>query len=111
MYPLLCQGGYGMPIKAGKFEIIQIEAPGSDTNASSRLTLLDDTEVEPTDDKWGQLVKTKTKVHHIIYDQKRVAACHANLSTELKEPIKVRNGLSVLNATNLVPGSIMVYAK
>lgn len=102
MYPILCPGGYGVPWKLGKFEIVHIEAPGSDTNASSRLTFLDDTEA---------MVTTKVSKHRLIYDQKRVAACHANIGGELKEPIKIRNGLSLLNSTNLEPGHIFVYVR
>lgn len=110
MQPILCSAGYGVPLKAGRLEIVQVIAPGSDTNSSSRLTLIDDGALEDGD-KFGNFVATKTSKHRLVFDKKRVAACHANIDEELAEPMKVIHGISVLNAENLVPGSIFVYIR
>jgi len=108
MYPILCPAGYGIPLKGGKMEIIHITAAASDTNATARLTLLDDSNITG---KWGSLVASKDKNHYQILDLKRVAVCEPNIRFEPIESIKTRYGISILHATNLVPGSINIYVR
>ena len=117
MYPILCAGKYGVPLRAGKCVIHHITAACSDVSASSRLTLLDDETIPVMispkganpGDRHGNLPDEKLKEHSMIFDMKRVAACAANIDCQLKEPVTVRRGISILNSDNLVPGSIMVY--
>jgi hypothetical protein len=114
MYPLLCAGKYGVPLHriSDKIHICRITAACSDVSAQSRLTLVDDGDLT-RNDNYGTIIKEKKKQHSILFDKKRVAACDANIdSGDLSNsPIVPRNGISVLNATNLVPGSIMIYYK
>lgn len=110
MYPILCTGGYGVPLKAGKCEIIQITAAASDSVAAARLTIVDDRDLTK-EDRYGNLLEAKENQHSLVFDKKRVAACDANIDWHPAEPLRVRHGLSVVNAENLVPGSIMVYIR
>lgn len=102
MYPLLCSGGYGVPMKRGKFEILKITAACSSSSAEARMQLCDSRRVSPS---------SKTPAEHLICDLKRVAACDANIIFDCPEPIKIRNGLAPLILTNLVVGSIIVYIR
>lgn len=108
MYPILCPGGYGVPMKAGKMEIVAIVAAGSDASSSSRLTLLD---YAAAGDKMGTFIKSKTKDYDQIIDIKRVAACEPNITFYPALPIKTRSGISVLRSSNMEPGSITVYVR
>lgn len=102
MYPLLCPGGYGLPIKTGRFEIMKITAACSDSSAAARLQLIDSAR---------QLPASKLKADKLLVDLKRVAACQPNIVFDCEEPIKVRDTISPIYSTNLVPGSIMVYVR
>lgn len=108
MYPILCPGGYGVPMRAGKYEIVYITALTDTASSTARLTLLDDSNITS---RYGTTVGTKTKAHDQIVDIKRLAVCETTLKWEPKESMKLRYGLSVLNATNLIPGSINVYVR
>jgi hypothetical protein len=102
MYPLLCPGGYGLPVKTGRFEIMKITAACSDSNAAARLQLIDSERKLPS---------SKITGDRMLVDLKRVAVCDANIIFDCPEPIKVRDTVSPLLSTNLVPGSIMVYVR
>jgi len=102
MYPLLCPGGYGIPMKRGKFEIVKITAACNDSAAASRLQLCDSPRISPS---------SKTRDEKLVVDLKRVEACNANIDFDCPEPIKIRNALSPLTLTNLVVGSVLVYVK
>jgi hypothetical protein len=108
MYPMLCSGGYGVPMRGGKYEIIYITALTDVAASTARLTLLDDSNITT---RYGTTVGTKTKAHEQVVDIKRLAVCETTLKWEPTEPMKVRYGLSVLNATNLIAGSINVYVR
>lgn len=102
MQPLLCSGGYGVPQRAGKFQIFKILAVCSDTSASARLTLVDSNK---------DSLDTKGYKDRYVLDAKRVAVCNANIDINLPEPIKVVDGILPLTMTNLVPGSVFVYVR
>ena len=104
MYPLLCPGGYGVPFKKGKFRIMKITAVTKvdDINAISRLQLCDTPR---------NLPNSKTPTEKIVIDLKGEAVDDATLEFECKEPIIVRDTLYPMIATNLEPGSTLVYTK
>ena len=106
MKPLTCPGGYGIPMTfGGKHRIVAVTAVCSDTNAAAQLQLVETTRTLPA---------SKTSAEKIIFDMKRVAACEANIewiAPDTKDPIVVNSNLYPLLTTNLVPGSILVYAK
>ena len=65
MYPLLCPGGYGMPIRAGKNEIVHITANAYSDTDDMYIRLVDDISLEPTD-RWGKLPAEKTRIQRQI---------------------------------------------
>lgn len=109
MYPLTCHGGYPMPIRAGRFEIVQINATVDDLSVDSRLRLIDDGGI--TDDKFGRILADGIDQDTGICDLKGIANTVGDLRIQFKEPIKVRDGISISYATNILPGSIFVYTR
>jgi hypothetical protein len=109
MYPLTCAGGYAVPIRAGKFEIVQIKATIDDLSVDSRLRIIDDDGI--TSSRWGRILADGTDQDTGICDLKGIADTVGDLSLDLIEPIKVRDGISISYATNLVPGNIFIYVR
>lgn len=104
MYPLLCKGGYPVPIKAGRFSIVGVMATVNDPTAASRLTLIDSGEgLQVTDD---QAMKP------VICDIKGLANADGTIGVMFAEPIKLRDGVSIgSNTTNLMAGRTIVYVQ
>lgn len=109
MYPLVCKGGYPMPLRAGKFDIVQISAPAGTVGTVSRLTLIDDLGLAE-DATLGRVLTNDNIYKTTIVDLKSTTA-EGGLNQVFQEPLKVRKGISVKNADNLQPGSIMVYVR
>lgn len=110
MYPLECAGHYAVPIRAGKPNIVQIMAAVEDMSKDARLTLLDDSTVKQSD-VWGKIVASKSSDHALLCDLKCMAGKAGMLQLKCPEPIKVRNGISILHSENIQPGSIFVYVR
>jgi len=112
MRPILCAGGYGVPMRAGAFQVVHITAACSDSNASSRLQICEDISTATEKEKnWIPPIKEKEKDQKLLIDLKRVAACQPNIDWSPKEPFQVTRGLAVIKTENLEPGSIFVYIK
>lgn len=109
MYPLTCYGGYPMPLKAGKFEVVQIKATVDDLGADSRLRLVDDEGI--TSSKWGRVLADGIDDEVAICDLKGLANTVGDLRFTPHQSIKLRNGLSVAYCTNIVAGSIFIYVR
>ena len=109
-YPLTCQGKYGVPIKPGKMKIKKIIAAVSDRTANSRLTLIDDHTVA-TGSKQGTVRSEKTRYHTQIVDLKGIGGQgNGYLEADFGDDgLKLIDGLTVVDTTNLEPGSITVY--
>ena len=58
---------------------------------------------------WFSRVRTRQTV--LPRFQRFEAWGHANVTQMFKEPIKAINGVCLVNATNLLPGRIVVYVK
>lgn len=108
MRPILCKGGYPVPIKTGMCEIVGVCAPVNSVSTASRLTLQDN---DPYADFGNALPAEDTNLKNIIFDFKGMASVDNNVVCMFKEPIKVINGVSLVNNSNLLPGRIIVYVK
>lgn len=105
MYPILCPGGYGVPIKKGKMEVCGIDLKVTASSGDFQVSLFD----------------TNRGVSLNIADKKSSDALFAHVfggSTSLvppflpfPEPIKMRNGISIGDIDNIDPGQIFVYIR
>lgn len=103
MQPIRCQGGYAVPIKAGKMEIMAIQAPADDTASLSRLKVVDNgTET---------VLANTAEGDRIVTEAKRMTNSEGNITFFFPEPIKVMSGVNVTYADNMVPGSICIYVR
>lgn len=102
-YPITCAGGYPVPIKAGKMEVTGVLATADSTAAASRLTLVDD-------DAYSALTDD-SDAKPVLADLKGIANSDGNISVFFSEPIKVRKGVTVCNASNLLGGRVFVYIR
>jgi hypothetical protein len=112
MYPLLCPGGYGVPVTGARVDVIGVRAAVSSPASASRLILLDDPDING--DNFGRILSDTAPYDNysgFIVDVKGVADVDGNLEVLFPEPIRLRYGISVAETTNLVPGSIMVYQR
>jgi len=103
MYPLTCAGGYPVPIKAGRFSICGVAMTASDPTAASRCTFVD---------SGGFIIETDSQdLKPVLADIKGVANVDGLKSVFFPEPIRVRNGISIANLTNVVSGRTIVYVQ
>ena len=92
MYPVTCAGGHAVPIKAGRFEIYGVAAIAEDTTASMRLTFVDSSQ--------NKILADEAASGTVIIDLQG----DTMFGEYFPEPIKVRNGICVTNATNVLAG-------
>uniref|UniRef100_A0A6H1ZWD3 Uncharacterized protein n=1 Tax=viral metagenome TaxID=1070528 RepID=A0A6H1ZWD3_9ZZZZ len=111
MYPIQCYAGFAMPIKKGKFEIYGFSATVSDPTVDSRLVIVDDTTIADTDVLGKVLILADINSQKVILvNKKGIANVDPYLAEGFSEPIKTRNGTSVL-ARNLIGGSVCLYVR
>lgn len=111
MYIATCPGGFPIPTMIGqRREIIGIKATVSTTTSASRLVLIDDTALDENE-KFGRTLPSTHDKGTKICDIKGIASVDANLEVLFPEPLQTRHGVSLVEATNLVVGSIMVYVR
>lgn len=108
MRPILCKGGYPLPVKSGMCEIVGVCAPVNSVSTAARLTLQD---ADPYADGADPLPAESTELKNIIFDYKGMASVDNNVVQMFKEPIKAVNGVCLVNASNLLPGRIVVYVR
>ena len=109
-YPLTCKAGYPLPIKPGKFTIKKIIAAVNDRTANSRLILIDDHTVKAPE-KQGTVRSTKTSDYTQIIDMKGVGGQGMGYLDSGEINLKMRDGLTVVDTTNLQAGGIAVYVE
>ena len=110
-YPLTCRAGYPMPIKPGKNKVLKIIAAVEDRAMNSRLTVIDDHQMN-VGDKQGTVRSTKTSNHTQIVDLKGIGGQGPGvLEAELPGGLKLRDGVNVVDTTNLQAGSIAIYVE
>ena len=110
-YPLTCAGHYPIPIKPGKNKIVKIIAAISDRASNSRLTLIDDHTIV-SGDKQGTVRSEKTSDYTQIVDLKGVGGQGMGyLEADFPGGLKLRDGVTVVDTTNLQPGGIAIYVE
>ncbi len=109
MYPLTCVGGFAMPVKAGKMEVVGFMVTVDDKTADSRFAIVDDPAIKSSDN-WGQLLSTLTNQKKILADYKGQGNVDTILGVLFDEPIKTRNGISIFT-DNVLAGSVCVYVR
>jgi hypothetical protein len=102
MYHVTCAGGYALPIKTGRFEVLGYSCPVNDPTAVSQITLIDGDDFKPV---------TDSSENRTFVEKKGVANVNGNLEAWFPEPIKLRKGITLAVATNLKVGKMMVYAR
>ena len=108
MRPILCKGGFPVPVKSGKCEVIGICAPANNTAAASRLTLQDN---DPYASLGNALPTESTNLKNVVFDEKGVASVDGNIYHMFKEPLVFVNGICLVNNSNLLPGRTIVYTR
>ena len=111
-YPLTCAAGYPNPMRVGKFEVTQVRATVLNPALSARITLIDDqTLVEGT--KVGKIYTDDYLVPGSprVIDTKLDANTGGDIDVVFGESVKLRRGLSVVNCTNIVSGSLCVFVR
>ncbi len=112
MQPLLCKGGYPMPITKGKFEILAVHATIEDTTAAARLTLLDSDDFAVVPDGVTMQYKDNHNNRRLIFDQKVIANSSGAIEMVFAEPLKTIRGVSVNSlSSNTEGGKVFVYVK
>lgn len=109
MYPLTCNAGYPMPVRAGKFEVFAMSATVATLANDSRVKLIDDRGI--TDVNFGRILPNTFVGPTEIIDVKNIGNGSGTVEASLAEPVKVRNGISVAIADNIVAGSLKLFVR
>lgn len=109
MQPLMCRGGYPMPICKGKHEIVAIIATVSDPTAASRINIIDSDDFKIVTDGLDLQYKDNRRT---IFDMRGLANADASIGIVFPEPLKTTRGISLNSlSTNLKAGMIFVYVR
>ena len=105
MYPLTCAGGFNVPAKSGKFEIVGFNVSIDDPAADSYVAIIDGPgfiigSIEPPTEQRGVLARVDADA----------SATEGTLSWCPNEPVKTRYGTS-LSFTNIKQGSFCLYVR
>jgi hypothetical protein len=104
MYPITCAGGYPIPIKKGRFKIHGFLVTANNTASATRCTFIDS-------DDFKQITDTASNLKNkpVIFDLKGLANAEDTIGVMFAEPVHVRNGITIANGTNLIPGRTLVF--
>ena len=96
MHIMTCYAGFPLPLKAGKCEILGVQAPILDTGAPSQLILWDDYSIDETA-QYGNIYSSDDRTKKVqLVDLKGISNADGELSQVFPEPLKLRRGLSVM---------------
>jgi len=119
MYPLTCIGGFNVPAKAGKFEIVGFTVVGDDDLADGldiEVAIIDDPSIKPTETV-GKIIASLTTPNEqkgIIVHKKIAFDTDSNYNATIEwfppEPIKTRYGTSLF-FSNIRQGSFCLYVR
>lgn len=108
MYTITCKGGYPVPFKSGMMQIVGYSCAVNSASTAARLTLVDK---DPLAIRGESMVADSAETKGVVIDHKGMASVDNTLTCMFPEPLKVVNGLSVMNVSNLLPGKILIYIK
>jgi hypothetical protein len=112
MQPILCKGGYALPIKEGKFTIRDIKVAVDNPNADSRLLLMDNSAnmAYPSSSlEYPSKNVSSTYNNSRVVDLRGIGGKDSHLREQFASGLKVVNGLSIGAIENIEAGSIYVY--
>ena len=112
MQPLRCVGGFGLPIKQGKFTIREIKAVVKNPNADSRLLLVDNSANQSYPNsmlEYPAKSRESTYNNAPVVDMRGVGDVDSILRESLPSGLKVNNGISIGDLDNIEAGSMYVY--
>lgn len=112
MYVMQCVGGYAVPLKGGRYQVVGMRATVSTTTTASRVVLCDDSGITEGA-KWGRFLDGTTPYNYTtnVVDTKGIANVDGYLEVLYPEPLQVRHGLSAVVTDNIIPGSLIVYIR
>lgn len=108
MQTIKCKGGYAVPVKEGMCSIVGYSAVVNSASTESRLTIVDK---NPYETLGAAVVTDDDALKDIVIDHKGMASVDNTLHCMFPEPIKVTRGVTVVTASNLLPGKIVLYIK
>jgi hypothetical protein len=106
MRPVLCAGGYPLPIKSGKCKVVGFSCSTNVAATASRLTLKDD---DPFKSGGIPMPTEDSQLKDVLIDKKGMASVDVNLAEHFIHPITFVNGICLVNASNLLVGRLIVY--
>jgi len=109
MRPLQCHAGFPVPLGVGKYEVCGIHAVVETPSAASRITIIDDNDL-PRNAVQGRILADDNQKVPII-DIKGIADADGQLTEYFYEPVKFNYGASVINASNLKGGRVMLFIR
>ncbi len=109
MYPLTCLGGFSMPVRAGKMEIVGYSVAAETAATAIELQVVDDVQIK-SDDKFGRLLTSFDSNKTELFHKKGIAVYGVQIDTMFPEPIKTRHGISI-RTENVKAGSFCLYVR
>ncbi len=103
MYALECYANYYLPIKIGQFKVLGLEATVQDTSAPSRVVLIDDDSGIPLGEDYD--------IKKGLIDIKGLPNSKGILEINFPEPIVTRKGITIVQSTNIVGGTIKLWVR
>lgn len=103
MYPIECSGKFFVPSKLGQFDVVGMQATVDDITAVSRVVLIDD-------ESYSIKPSTYDKKKGVI-DVKGLPNQKGILEQVFPTPIRILKGISIVQTTNVVPGTVKVYVR
>jgi hypothetical protein len=116
MYPLTCVGGFNVPARAGKFEIVGFTIDINDPTLASHVAIIDD---EGISSDWecgrilDEVIEPPTEVKGILV-HKSASTLASNIGGYLEwfppESVKTVHGISI-HVENVKQGSFCLYVR
>ncbi len=106
----MCIGGFPMPAKAGKFDIVGYSVAAENTALAIELLVVDDVNIK-SDDSIGKILTSNLYNKHVLFHRKGIATYGVQLDSQVfLEAIKTRKGISVYTE-NVKAGTLCVYVR
>ena len=115
MYPLTCVGGFNVPARQGKYEVVGFIVDVNDPTLGAHVAIIDDVGIKP---EWtcGRILtdlEPPTTVKNILVHIS-ASALASNIGGSVEwfppESVKTRYGISI-HAENIKQGSFCLYVK
>ena len=109
-YPITCAGGFFVPIRNSGLRVLGCMATVNDTTANSRVVLIDDPGIA-LGAKWGRILPTTHDNRKGFIDVKGLGGVDANLFQILPDSLKIRHGISAVETSNIIAGTLKIFVE